>query len=51
MGASYSVAARNGVKDRRRASGAIRRYIREHDGADCDFALNDFRTGGNLCMR
>ena len=46
MSASYSVTAKIGVKDRRRASGTIRRYIREHDGVNCDFALNDFRAEG-----
>lgn len=46
MGACYSITARIGVKDRRSASRAIRRYIREHDGVDCDFALDDYRAEG-----
>lgn len=42
MGTYYSVAARFGVKNRRSASAAIRNYIHQHDGVDCDFALSDW---------
>lgn len=46
MGVCYSVVARIGVKDQRRASRALRQYIREHDGVNCDFALDDYRAEG-----
>lgn len=46
MSACYSVTARIAVKDRHGASAVIRDYIHQHDGVDCDFALDDWRAEG-----